>query len=266
MTIGGSLVVLDRFEEARPWLAAALETGAAARAEAWELAAAEARWGSLLAAQGKFDGAEEAFEKALTQAPRIQSQRHPEVAELVRGARIMVAGYRGDFVRARDLAREDREHSLQIRGPARVDSSIRCVGWARYRAETGEIEPALMLVRDELPKTGKVWNRETDYLWVPLTYAAHVMLKADQFREPDHYAREALHAAEIAGSPANNPWRAEATELLGSALMGERSAVEGERLLSQAQRMYAQCGPAWSASARRLAEATRLFSDKAMVP
>jgi hypothetical protein len=123
-----------------------------------------------------------------------------------------------------------------------------------------------MRVRDELPKIREVWNRESDYLWVPLTQAAHVMLKANRFAEADRYAREALHAAEIAGSPANSPWRAEATELLGSALMGERNPVEGLRLLSEAQRMYAQCGPAWSASARRLAEAARLSSDKAQVP
>ena len=115
-------------------------------------------------------------------------------------------------------------------------------------------------------KDQKVWNRESDYLWAPLTQAAHVMLAANQFAEADHYARESLRAAEIAGSPANNPWRAEATELLGSALIGERSAVEGERLLSQAQRMYAQCGPAWPASARRLAAATRLSADTAVAP
>jgi len=157
LMIGGSFLLLDRFDEARPWLAAALETGAAARVEAWELASADAQWGSLLAAEGKFDEAEEMFEKALIQVPQSSL-----VAELVREARIMVAGYRGDFVRARDLAREDCEHSLQTRGPARVWSSIRCVGWARYRAETGEIEPALMRVRDELPKVRKVWNAESD--------------------------------------------------------------------------------------------------------
>jgi serine/threonine protein kinase len=261
LMIGGSLLMLDQFEEARPWLAAAIETGAAARVEAWELASADARWGSLLAGEGKFDEAEEMFEKALIRVPRDYT-----LAEVVRGARIMVAEYRGDFVRARDLARLDCEHSLQTQGPARVWSSIRCVGWARYRAETGEIEPALMRVRDELPKIREVWNRESDYLWVPLTQAAHVMLKANRFAEADRYARKALHAAEIAGSPANSPWRAEATELLGSALMGERNPVEGLRLLSEAQRMYAQCGPAWSASARRLAEAARLSSDKAQVP
>ena len=166
-------------------------------------------------------------------------------------------------VRARDLAREDCERSLLILGPARVETAVRCAAWARYRAETGEIEPALRQVRDELPKVRKIWNRESDYLWVPLTYAAHVMLKADKFTEADRYAREALHASDIAGSPANNPWRAEATELLGSALIGERDTVPGQRLLFEAQRLYAQCGPAWSASARRLAEAIRLFSNKA---
>ena len=261
LMIAGSLVVLDRFAEARPWLLAALETGADAKADAWELATADARWGSLLAGEGKFAEAEQMFEKALLQAPR-----NSLVAQVVRGDRIVAAGYRGDFVRARDLAREDCERSLQTPGPARVESSIRCLAWARYRAETGEIQPAVVQVRDELPKIRKVWNRESDYLWVPLAFAAHVMLKANQFLEADGYAREALHAADIAGSPAHNPWRAEATELLGSALLGERNVAAGERLLSEAQRMYAQCGPAWSASARRLAEATRPFSDKAPAP
>jgi len=258
LMIGGSLAVLDRYEEARPWLAAALETGPPAGVDAWELANADVRWGSLLAAEGKFEEAEERFANALMRAPR-----NSLVAGMVRGARITVAGYRGEFVRARDLAREDCERSLLILGPARVETAVRCAAWARYRAETGEIEPALRQVRDELPKVRKIWNRESDYLWVPLTYAAHVMLKADKFTEADRYAREALHASDIAGSPANNPWRAEATELLGSALIGERDTVPGQRLLFEAQRLYAQCGPAWSASARRLAEAIRLFSNKA---
>jgi len=244
--IGGNLVILNRLDEAQQPLEQAIAEGLNDRnLPREELATTRSYHGLWLAGKGKFSEAEGEFQTALATA-----SDDPEVVESVYTHMAMAAEYRQDFVAAAEFARK----SCQTRrgeNPQTVWTAIRGLAWARYRAEIGEVVPALAQVREDMPKVRRFWSDGSDYFCVPLMYAAHVFLKAGDFAQAERYAREALRAAQL-DSPQNWPWLAETTELLGEALIGEHRNADGMRLLREAHSIYARCGPAWTAYSARL--------------
>jgi tetratricopeptide (TPR) repeat protein len=138
--------------------------------------------------------------------------------------------------------------SLGAEHPASATSKV---AWARYRAESGEIEEAVTQVLEAMPLVRKGYLPPVINRLIASSNAAHIMSLAGRFEDAERYAREALAVAEAARLPENDLRRAEALLQLGKALQGEAKYGEAMEPLKKSAAIYSQAGPAWTESAGR---------------
>ncbi len=158
----------------------------------------------------------------------------------------MLAELRRDFFAARDFLRQLDEIKPQWIFDARMLLGARC------RAEIGEVAEALAAVRTELPKLRSFPNEQ--FLFEPLANSALVMISAGRYREAESYARELWQILDGVHRESVDPDRAEALELLGSALSGQKRYKEAAPLFQRSEEAYRQSGPGFQIAARHVAE------------
>jgi hypothetical protein len=124
--------------------------------------------------------------------------------------------------------------------------------WARFRAETGEVNEAASQVLEAIPIVRKALPPLSATLWSPLTCTSHVLNLAGRFAEAEPYARQELAIMDAEGTPETDARRAESLYELSTALFGKKKYREATPMLERSARIYRECGPTWAARAAEL--------------
>jgi len=210
-----------------------------------ELADAYSGLGRILADQGRDQEAETAFQQAMSSWR--QSNHDGDFEPVLRG-RMLLKSRQHDFRAASELAR--LRYQVIVKGYSSDHRwAAQCqLDWARYRAETGEIEEAMAQARAAMTLVVRDPRLGESLCW-PLLAASHVLVRAGQFDEAERNAREALKVVDEGQREEADSVRAESLELIGTALKGEKKYREAKPVLEHAQSIYQQLGRPWTKSA-----------------
>lgn len=144
----------------------------------------------MLLNQGKTAEAEAAFNQA------IALFRQENYEGIMKGQVFydlaILYSRRDDFVAARECARQYYECNLKNIGPDHQLTAQSKLGWARFRAETGETKEAVDQAHEAMQVIRRVLPPLSQILWTPLNSASHILSLAGRFNEAEPLAREQL--------------------------------------------------------------------------
>ena len=198
--------------------------------------------GEILLEQGHFAQAEAVFRQAITADPNTADAW----IGLARSSFL-----KQNFAAAADYAHRNYELTATFNRDNLADTAEATMGWARYRAETGESAAAVKQVQAAMPEIRKMYgdgSMRARYLQA----AAQVYNRAGLFQPAEQNAREALDAFHHSHLPEVHPMAAAAQEDLGEALAGLKRYREAIPALEKALEIDRKLGTAYVTTAERV--------------
>ena len=221
-----------------------------------DLGAAQSTRGAIFLNEGKYAEAEAVLRQSVETFSRADFQGLQSSKPLY--LLVILNSRRGDLVAARDFARQYYEVVRKNIGPDHVATADGKLLWARYRADTGEIEEAVEQALEAMPVVRKSYPSLSINLWTPVTCVAHIMNLAGRFGEAEGYAREALALVDAEHSPEVDGRRAQTLFELGTVLQREKKHREAADTLERAAGIYDRLGPKW---VQRAGQSRKMVSE-----
>jgi tetratricopeptide (TPR) repeat protein len=202
--------------------------------------------GSVLESQGKMAEADERLLQAvaLCERTRCGILISPGFYQLA-----LISYRRGDFAAARDYARRMYEVTLQNIGPSHWRTAWAKMLWARYRAETGEIQAAVEDIGAAFPVVRAALPELSSSRWTPLFSASRVYNLASSYSKAEPLAREQIAILDHFQVPEVD-WKRGASDIeLATALAGEKKYREAAAAFQRAADVYTRLGSDWTHAA-----------------
>jgi tetratricopeptide (TPR) repeat protein len=237
-------------ESARRLIAEALDIAARdGSIPKFDVVQAQSVQAAMLGDEGRTAEAETILLRAL------EIGRHEENG---RGANVPLTGLivlnarKRNYAAARDYAAEQYRLILRDLGPDHVDTAAAEIGWARHRAETGELREAVQQVHEAMGVLLKAFPPSSANLWSPTSGAASVLIRAGRYQEAEGYARELIAICDSEHLTEADARVAESLLRLGDALLGQHRNREAIEVLERSARDYEQAGPIWAKRAEEV--------------
>jgi serine/threonine protein kinase len=192
--------------------------------------------GDLLLSRGGEAKAEAAYRQSLETGRREYPGGLWETNAL--GGLMTLKGRHKDFAAARDLAAQRYQLYLKFHGPQRGSTGFTKITWAMYTANAGDVDTAMVMLREAMPVVRKGFPAGSLRLLVPLTNGAQILYKAGRLGEAESYAREALALADSNHLAEEDLRRADSCWQLGRSLRDQHKEREAVPPLERALGIY----------------------------